>query len=50
MKKALKIIIGIVLIIIGIVTYIFWWPDLLAVIKGVLGLFLILAGVIMFIL
>jgi len=41
-----KIILGIVFILIGLVALIRWWPSLWTVIKGCIGLFFILAGVI----
>lgn len=41
-----KIILGIVFILLGLVALIRWWPSLWTVIKGCIGLFLILAGVI----
>ena len=43
---ALKYILGIALIILGGVLVVRWWADLLAVIRGCLGLFLILSGII----
>ncbi|MFA5008783.1 MAG: hypothetical protein WC546_06140 [Candidatus Omnitrophota bacterium] len=45
-KMIVKIILGIVLILLGLVALISWWSSLLTVIKGCIGLFLILAGVI----
>ena len=46
--KAIKIIMGIVLIGLGIFTIFIWWNDVLALIRGGLGLVLILAGLIAF--
>ena len=43
---ALKYILGIALIILGGVLVVRWWGNLLVVIKGCLGLFLILSGII----
>jgi hypothetical protein len=45
-KTALKIILGLIFIGLGIWAVIAWWKDLLAVIKGCIGLFAILAGAI----
>lgn len=47
-KKALKIILGIVLVAIGIGGICLWWKDLLTVIKGCIGTFFILAGLVCF--
>ncbi|MDD4954689.1 MAG: hypothetical protein PHP17_01430 [Candidatus Omnitrophica bacterium] len=41
-----KIILGIVFILIGLVALIRWWPHLWSLIRGCIGLFFILAGVI----
>jgi len=45
-KPSVKVIIGVVLIIIGLAAVISWWPNLLALLKGCIGLFLIMAGAI----
>jgi hypothetical protein len=45
-KTILKIVIGIVLIVLGLALVIVWWPYLLGLIQGCLGLFLIMAGAI----
>ncbi|MCF7875169.1 MAG: hypothetical protein K9M14_05860 [Candidatus Omnitrophica bacterium] len=45
-KTALKIILGLIFIGLGIWAVIAWWKDLLVVIKGCIGLFAILAGAI----
>lgn len=48
LKKWFKIILGLLLIIAGICTYVTWgkWlPDLLALIKGAFGLIIILIGI-----
>lgn len=42
----IKVIIGLVFLALGIAAIIVWWQDLLAVIRGCVGLFLILAGAI----
>jgi hypothetical protein len=47
LKKYFKVLLGLVLIIAGVCTYAIWgkwWPDLLTLIKGVLGLIIILIG------
>lgn len=41
-----KVILGIVFLALGVSAIIRWWADLLMVIKGCIGLFLILAGII----
>ena len=48
MSKFLKLAIGIALILIGAYTIYMWWGDLLALIRGGIGLALILAGLIFF--
>lgn len=45
-KMAIKIIIGMILVILGLIALIRWWPNLLIIIKGCIGLIFILAGVI----
>jgi hypothetical protein len=45
-SKIIKVIIGLVLIALGAWTIYLWWGDLLALIRGGLGLVLILAGLI----
>jgi uncharacterized membrane protein len=42
----LKVILGILLIVLGVLMVIGWWYALKIVIKGCLGLFLVLAGLI----
>jgi hypothetical protein len=46
--KILKVIIGLVLVGLGLWTIFLWWPDLLVLIRGGIGLVLILAGLIAF--
>lgn len=41
-----KVILGLVFLALGLLAVITWWKDLLLVIRGCIGLFLILAGVI----
>lgn len=49
-KKALatifKVILGLVFLVLGVAAIVSWWSALLMVIKGCIGLFLILAGII----
>jgi len=45
-KKALKVIVGLALIAVGILSYLWWWPSLLTLIKGGLGLFVAFIGLI----
>lgn len=42
----LKVLLGLVLLVLGILAIVRWWGALLLVIQGCIGLFLILAGVI----
>ena len=42
----LKVLIGLALLLLGVLAIIRWWADLLMIIKGCIGLFMILAGVI----
>ena len=44
--KALKIILGIVLILLGIAGIVIWFPAVLTLIKGAIGIVVLLAGVI----
>ncbi|MFH1577951.1 MAG: hypothetical protein ABIC18_02645 [Candidatus Omnitrophota bacterium] len=44
----LKVILGLVFLVLGILAIITWRADLLAVIRGCIGLFLVLAAVITF--
>lgn len=48
MGKILKIIIGIALILVGAYTIYLWWGDVLTLIRGGIGLAIILAGLIAF--
>jgi len=45
-KSGAKLIIGGVLVILGLIAVVNWWANLLVIISGVVGLFLILAGAI----
>ncbi|MFA5310754.1 MAG: hypothetical protein WC355_00315 [Candidatus Omnitrophota bacterium] len=42
----LKVILGLVFLGLGVAAILRWWPALLMIIKGSIGLFLILAGII----
>lgn len=42
----LKVVLGIVFLLLGAWAIITWWKDLVTLIKGCIGLFLILAGII----
>ena len=46
--KLIKVIIGLILIALGAWLIYLWWADLLTLIRGGLGIFLILAGLIAF--
>ncbi len=41
-----KVILGLVFLALGVLAIVRWLPDLLAVVRGCIGLFLILAGII----
>ena len=45
-KGLMKIILGVVLILLGLAAVIGWWASLWILIKGAIGLFLIMAGAI----
>lgn len=42
----MKVIIGLALLVLGGISILNWWPELLVLVRGAVGLFLILAGVI----
>ena len=46
MSTLLKVVLGIVFLVLGVYGVMRWWWALLIIIKGCLGLFLILAGII----
>jgi hypothetical protein len=46
--KVIKVLIGIILVALGAWTVYLWWADLLTLIRGGIGIFLILAGLIAF--
>jgi hypothetical protein len=41
-----KVILGLVFLVLGVLAILRWWPDLLTIVKGGIGLFLVLAGII----
>ncbi len=41
-----KVVLGLVFLALGVAAIVGWWPELKTVIKGCIGLFLLLAGVI----
>ena len=49
-KKAIatlfKVVLGLAFLLLGVLAILKWWPQLLEIIKGCIGLFLILAGII----
>jgi multidrug transporter EmrE-like cation transporter len=45
-STAFKVLLGAAFVILGVLAVMRWWFQLLAVIKGCIGLFLILAGII----
>lgn len=46
--KLIKILIGLVFVGVGAWTIYLWWPDLLTIIRGGIGLVLIMIGLIVF--
>ncbi len=46
MSTVFKVILGIVLLALGCLAIFRWWSSLLVIVKGSIGLFLILAGII----
>ncbi len=46
LSTILKVILGLVFLALGVWAVIGWWPQLKDVVKGCIGLFLILAGII----
>lgn len=44
LKKSMKILVGLILVVVGVLSYLWWWPDLLTLIKGSLGAFVALFG------
>lgn len=41
-----KVVIGLVLLVLGGLSLLKWWPELLILVRGAVGLFFILAGII----
>lgn len=46
MSTIFKVVLGLIFLGLGALAIIRWWPDLWAVIRGCIGLFLLLAGII----
>lgn len=46
LSMVFKVVLGLVFLVLGILALIRWWPALLILIKGCIGPFLILAGLI----
>ena len=46
--KLIKVLIGIAFVALGAWTIYLWWPDLLTIIRGGIGLVLIMVGLIVF--
>jgi fatty acid desaturase len=46
MSTVFKVILGLVFLALGVMAILRWWPHLLTIIKGSIGLFLLLAGII----
>lgn len=44
LTKFIKVLIGIILIVLGLMSYVWWWPALWTVFKGGLGLMVIGIG------
>lgn len=42
----LKVLLGLAFLILGVWAIVAWWSNLLAVVRGCIGLFLVLAGII----
>jgi hypothetical protein len=47
-SKVIKVLLGLIFIVLGAWTIALWWNDLLTLVRGGIGLFLILAGLIAF--
>ena len=41
-----KVLLGLVFLVLGVLAIVAWWRELLVLVKGCVGLFLILAGII----
>jgi len=46
LKKSLKIIFGLILILVGLGSYMWWWPQLVILFKGAIGLIVALIGLV----
>ncbi len=47
-SKIIKVVLGLIFILLGVWTITLWWNDLLTLVRGGIGLFLILVGLIAF--
>lgn len=45
-SKVIKITFGLVFIVLGIASIVYWWNDVLSLVRGGLGIALILAGLV----
>ena len=43
-SKYIKIVVGVLVIIVGLLSYYWWWADLWTVFKGTIGLFVAMIG------
>ncbi|HLC80854.1 MAG TPA: hypothetical protein VJG31_03725 [Candidatus Nanoarchaeia archaeon] len=50
LSKAWKFLAGVLFLGLGVLSYLYWWQELLTLIKGGLGLVLIMVGVVFFML
>lgn len=46
LMKWVKVVIGVLVIVLGLLSYYWWWGELWLVFKGVLGLFVALVGLV----
>ncbi|KPK98240.1 MAG: hypothetical protein AMJ95_05225 [Omnitrophica WOR_2 bacterium SM23_72] len=46
LSTLIKVVLGLGFLVLGVLTILRWWPQLVEIIKGCIGLFLILAGII----
>ena len=46
MSTMLKVVLGLGFLVLGVLAILRWWPQLLEMVKGCIGLFFILAGII----
>ena len=45
-RKLLGMLLGLVLIVLGVTAVVVWWPDVLGLLRGCIGIFLALIGAI----